>query len=122
MLKCSNSLFDDIAPGYDLANLVLSGGFVVYWDHKFRRALAQSGAGEAPGEPLILDLGCGTLRLARGLARAAPNSRLLGLDLSRAMLKRGLARLSPAARSGVRVAQAAPIRRVAIGHAPGAHP
>ncbi len=94
----SSALFDDIAPGYDLVNLVLSGGVVAYWDYKFRRALLLPGEKRAAPAPLVLDLGCGTLRLARGLLRVAPNLRLLGLDLSRPMLERGLARL-PAALS-----------------------
>ncbi len=95
MLKCSN-LFDNIAPRYDLLNLVLSGGFVVYWDARFKRVLAQACA-QTPA-PVILDLGCGTLRLARGLPRHVPNARLFGLDPSGGMLADGLSRLNPATR------------------------
>ena len=86
-------LFDSIAPRYDLVNLVLSGGVVLYWDYKFKRALAKSNALHGTA----LDLGCGTLPLRRGLARLAPKLRMLGLDLSWPMLKTGLARLPPAA-------------------------
>lgn len=92
-----NSLFDDIAPGYDLANLVLSGGVVAYWDYKFRRALLLSVKEKPSAAPLVLDLGCGTLRLARGLLRSKSNLRLLALDLSRPMLTTGLARRLPSA-------------------------
>ena len=89
------NLFDNIAPRYDLINLVLSGGVVVYWDARFKRAVAQVCA-QTPA-PVILDLGCGTLRLARGLPRHVHGLRLFGLDLSQAMLARGFSRLNPAA-------------------------
>ena len=98
-LKQPSNLFDNIAPRYDLVNLVLSGGVVVYWDARFKGALARACA-QTPA-PAILDLGCGTLRLARGLARHAPDARLFGLDPSRAMLDHGLSRLSPDARQRI---------------------
>ena len=88
-------MFDNIAPRYDLINLVLSGGVVVYWDARFKRAVAQACA-QTPA-PVILDLGCGTLRLARGLPRHVHGLRLFGLDLSQAVLARGFSRLNPAA-------------------------
>ena len=91
-----SNLFNNIAPRYDLINLVLSGGVVVYWDSRFKRAAARACA-QMPA-PVVLDLGCGTLRLARGLTRHVPGVRLFGLDLSRGMLDCGLSRLSPAAR------------------------
>lgn len=105
-----SGLFDNIAPRYDLVNLVISGGFVVYWDYRLRRALLNTGGKAAskagPGPGAALDLGCGTLRLARGLMRrglmaCAPQARLVGLDLSPAMLAAGRSRLTPATRQRI---------------------
>ena len=77
----------------------------MYWDYRLRRALLNTGGKAAskagPGPGAALDLGCGTLRLARGLMRrglmaCAPQARLVGLDLSPAMLAAGRSRLTPA--------------------------
>ncbi len=89
--KLSPELFSNIAPGYDLVNLVLSGGFVLLWDRALRRAVCRAWAQDRPG--VIADLGCGTLRFAGGLLRQAPGLRVLGVDPSLTMLEHGLARL-----------------------------
>ena len=85
-------LFDHLAPRYDLINLIISGGFVMYWDHKLKQALTQGAGGQLRGAGL--DLACGTLRFMRGLTRLAPQARLLGVDLSRPMLRAGLKRFA----------------------------
>ncbi len=114
-----SGLFDSIAPRYDLVNLVISGGFVAYWDYRLRRALFKAGAKavgkDGPGPGAVLDLGCGTLRLvrgfmARGFMRCGPMARisqawLVGLDLSPTMLAVGLSRLTPAARQRILTVQ-----------------
>ena len=90
-LFSSPELFNNIAPRYDLLNLVLSGGFVLLWDRALRRAVYQTGIQDRPA--VFLDLGCGTLRFMRGLLRQMPGLRAVGLDPSRTMLEHGLARL-----------------------------
>jgi demethylmenaquinone methyltransferase / 2-methoxy-6-polyprenyl-1,4-benzoquinol methylase len=81
-------MFDAIVPRYDLVNDVLSAGF----DRRWRRAAVRE-LHAVPGLP-VLDLGCGTGRLA-DLA-SADGRRMVGLDVSGPMLRvarnRGLAR------------------------------
>ena len=86
-------MFDNIAPRYELLNLLLSGGLVVYWDYKFRKELLKN---FAPGQRgIALEIGCGAMPLRRALARSAPDLRVLGVDLSRGMLQTGRAKLPP---------------------------
>jgi demethylmenaquinone methyltransferase/2-methoxy-6-polyprenyl-1,4-benzoquinol methylase len=72
------SMFDAIAPRYDLVNRVMTFRMDVGWR---RRTIASLGL--APGS-VVLDLACGTGDLCRGLAEAglAP----VGMDLSFGML------------------------------------
>jgi demethylmenaquinone methyltransferase/2-methoxy-6-polyprenyl-1,4-benzoquinol methylase len=72
------SMFDAIAPRYDLVNRVMTFRMDVGWRRRTIQAL-----GLAPGST-VLDLACGTGDLCRGLADAglAP----VGMDLSFGML------------------------------------
>lgn len=72
------SLFDTIAPRYDLVNRIMTFGLDVRWR---RAALARLGA---PAGSTILDLACGTGDFCREAARVG--LRPIGIDLSMGML------------------------------------
>jgi demethylmenaquinone methyltransferase/2-methoxy-6-polyprenyl-1,4-benzoquinol methylase len=73
------SMFDRIAPVYDVMNRVMTAGL----DRRWRRETAA--AVVRPGD-LVVDLCCGTGDLA--IADAAAGGRVTGLDFSGAMLER----------------------------------
>ena len=77
------SMFDAIAPRYDLLNHVLSMNL----DHGWRRKAACAALAGAT-RARILDLCCGTGDLAIELARQAPEATILGGDFSLPMLGR----------------------------------
>jgi demethylmenaquinone methyltransferase/2-methoxy-6-polyprenyl-1,4-benzoquinol methylase len=79
------SMFDRIAPRYDLINTILSGGIDGRWR---RRAAAATRL--KPGQS-ALDVACGSGRLTAELARRAAGGRVVGLDFSRGMLARAQA-------------------------------
>ena len=81
------SMFDRIAPRYDLLNRVLSAGIDVRW----RRAAASALGGL--GEARLLDLCTGTGDLLIEALGRDERRRGLGLDLSEQMLRRGLPKL-----------------------------
>jgi demethylmenaquinone methyltransferase/2-methoxy-6-polyprenyl-1,4-benzoquinol methylase len=72
------SLFDTIAPRYDLVNRLMTFGLDVRWR---RRALAALGL---PGGSTVLDLACGTGDLCREAIRHGLSP--IGVDLSMGML------------------------------------
>ncbi len=77
-------MFAEIAPRYDLANRMLSGGIDVLW----RRATVRRAPPPAAGA--ILDVCCGTGDLALAYAaKAGPNVRIVASDFCRPMLDRG---------------------------------
>ncbi len=76
------SLFDAVAPSYDLANRLLSFGLDRGWRSRLVEA---SGAGPAAQ---VLDVGCGTGDLLMEFARRVPGLRGEGLDFSEGMLAR----------------------------------
>ena len=80
-------MFDDIVERYDVLNTVLSLGL----DRLWRRAAVREMDGV--GRP-VLDLGCGTGDLVRGVGVA----RCVGLDVSEAMLRRARTRVGSQAR------------------------
>ena len=74
-------IFDDIAPGYDMANRLMSMGRDRRWREivAARCELAEGGR--------ALDLCCGTGELGRALAGRSRGGRVVGLDSSREMLE-----------------------------------
>lgn len=72
------SMFDSIAPRYDLVNRVMTFGLDVRWR---RRTAADLGLG---GGSVVADLACGTGDLCRELERRGIVA--IGLDLSMGML------------------------------------
>jgi len=82
------SMFDRIAPRYDLLNRLLSGGTDVRWR---RRAVDFL---EIPPPARVLDLCTGTADLLIEALRRDPRNSGVGVDLSLGMLERGAAKLS----------------------------
>ena len=72
------SMFDAIAPRYDLVNRLMTFRMDVGWRKKTIASL------QLPAGSVVLDLACGTGDLCRGLAGAG--LRPVGLDLSYGML------------------------------------
>jgi len=85
--RAVRSMFDRIAPRYDLLNRVLSAGTDVRWR---RRAVDLL---EAPPGARVLDLCTGTADLLIEALVRNPGARGTGLDLSLPMLARGMAKL-----------------------------
>ena len=79
------SMFDAIAPRYDLLNGVLSGGLDRYWRRRAIRSLGFTGA------ETMLDVCTGTGDVAIAAARVRRGARrVLGVDFAGAMLTRAL--------------------------------
>lgn len=74
-------MFDRIARRYDLLNTVLSAGS----DERWRRRTAEAVVG-APGDA-VLDIACGSGKLALAVRRQAPAGLVIGLDFSSGMLE-----------------------------------
>ena len=72
------SLFDTIAPRYDMVNRIMSFGLDVRWRKASMKKL------EAPAGSVIIDLACGTGDLCNDLRRA--DLQPLGIDFSAGML------------------------------------
>ena len=72
------SLFDSIAPRYDLVNFLMTFGLDAPWRRRTIEILQLS-----PGS-VVLDIGCGTGDLARSLRRKGQQP--VGIDLSLGML------------------------------------
>jgi len=72
------SLFDTIAPRYDLVNRIMSFGLDVRWRRKALKGL------NAHGGDVVIDLACGTGDFCREIARNGMVP--LGFDLSMGML------------------------------------
>ncbi len=88
------SMFDRIAPRYDLLNRVLSAGSDVRWRRRCADALA------LPDGAMLLDLCTGTADLLIECLARGERSRGLGVDLSSGMLRRGDAKLRAAGLQG----------------------
>ena len=79
-------MFDRVAPRYDLANHLLSGGIDFLWRARAVRTV------EAWGAKRILDLATGSGDLALALQRRLPEAEVTGADFSTEMLKRAHAK------------------------------
>jgi demethylmenaquinone methyltransferase/2-methoxy-6-polyprenyl-1,4-benzoquinol methylase len=79
-----SSMFDSIAPRYDLLNRTLSAGLDQQWR---KRAIAELELG-ATGN--VLDLCTGTADLAVAAIARHPAATVVGVDFSAAMLRHGL--------------------------------
>ena len=79
------SMFDRIAPRYDLLNTILSGGIDARW-----RRQAAAATRLVPGQS-ALDVACGSGRLTAELSRRVDGGRVVGLDFSPGMLARARA-------------------------------
>lgn len=73
-------MFDRVAPRYDLANHLLSGGIDFWWRHRAVRIVQ----GWRPAR--ILDLATGSGDLALAIERKLPNTEVTGADFSSEML------------------------------------
>ncbi|HLX26113.1 MAG TPA: bifunctional demethylmenaquinone methyltransferase/2-methoxy-6-polyprenyl-1,4-benzoquinol methylase UbiE [Candidatus Cybelea sp.] len=83
-------MFARIAPRYDLANRVLTGGLDERWRRRAIRLL------EAPHGGRILDCCCGTGDLVFGLLRSDPTLDVVGIDFCEPMLQRAQRRAKQA--------------------------
>jgi demethylmenaquinone methyltransferase / 2-methoxy-6-polyprenyl-1,4-benzoquinol methylase len=83
-----SSMFDSIAPRYDLLNHVLSVGLDRRWRNQAIDALRI-----APGSR-VLDLCTGTADLALAATARIPGARVVGVDFSSQMLRRGLPKVA----------------------------
>jgi demethylmenaquinone methyltransferase/2-methoxy-6-polyprenyl-1,4-benzoquinol methylase len=88
------SMFDRIAPRYDLLNRLLSAGTDVRWRRRAVDAL------DMHGPATVLDLCSGTADLLLEWLGRGQEHRGIGVDLSTEMLKRGLAKLRGANATG----------------------
>ena len=75
------TMFDRIAPAYDLLNHLLSFGI----DRRWRRRVVKLVREDRPAR--ILDLATGTGDMALALARGVPGAQVTGADLSTQMLE-----------------------------------
>ena len=81
--SAARTMFDRIAPTYDLHNRLMSAGL----DRRWRARAVAEVAGAPPGP--VLDLCAGTMDLTAMLARARPDDRVVALDFAPAMLEAG---------------------------------
>jgi demethylmenaquinone methyltransferase/2-methoxy-6-polyprenyl-1,4-benzoquinol methylase len=82
-------MFGRITPCYDLLNRVLSLGSDIYWRRRLVGSVSMGPRGR------LLDLAAGTLDVSRAVTRTHPASRVVSIDLSRAMLARGKTKVDP---------------------------
>ncbi len=78
-------MFDSIAPSYDFMNRAMTMGIDKLWRRSAVRTLARL----EPRPRTVVDIATGTGDLAISLARALPEARITGVDLSEGMLAVG---------------------------------
>ncbi|MFN3940835.1 MAG: bifunctional demethylmenaquinone methyltransferase/2-methoxy-6-polyprenyl-1,4-benzoquinol methylase UbiE [Chitinophagales bacterium] len=83
------TMFDNIAPRYDLLNRMLSFGVDIYWRKKAIRALRKS------HPQTILDVACGTGDFSLAALQVQP-AKIIGLDISQEMLNVGKKKIEKA--------------------------
>ena len=86
-----SSMFDSIAPRYDLLNRTLSAGLDQRWRRRAISELRLAPSGR------VLDLCTGTADLALAAVARHPGASVVGVDFSAAMLAHGLKKVSGAA-------------------------
>jgi demethylmenaquinone methyltransferase / 2-methoxy-6-polyprenyl-1,4-benzoquinol methylase len=86
-------MFASIAPRYDLANRVLTGGFDERWRRRAIELLSVPRGGQ------VLDCCCGTGDFVFGLLRRDPALEVTGIDFCRPMLERAHGRARRASRT-----------------------
>lgn len=79
-------MFDGIAPRYDAANHLLSGGIDFYWRWRAARTVAKWNARR------VLDLATGSGDLALAIQQRIPKAEVTGADFSSEMLARAHAK------------------------------
>jgi demethylmenaquinone methyltransferase/2-methoxy-6-polyprenyl-1,4-benzoquinol methylase len=89
-------MFARIAPRYDLANRMMTGGLDERWRRRAIKLLAPQSSAQ------ILDLCCGTGDLVFGLLRSDSTLDITGIDFCRPMLDRAEARAPRATRGNAR--------------------
>lgn len=77
------TMFDNVAPKYDLLNRVLSGGIDIYWRKKALKML------KGRRSDLILDVATGTGDLAIEANKILNPEKIIGVDISQGMLDAG---------------------------------
>lgn len=99
------AMFSDIAPGYDLANRIMSVGTDVRWRRKAVAELliAREGLDVETGRGgEILDLCAGTLDSSLEIHRRYPEASVIGGDFSAGMLAAGVRRIAALGDAGAR--------------------
>lgn len=89
------SMFSDIAPGYDRANRIMSMGTDIRWRKKAVRLLLD----QRPEH--ILDLCAGTLDSTKFIAKQAPQAKIVASDFSAGMVQAGEKTLTAAERAQI---------------------
>jgi demethylmenaquinone methyltransferase/2-methoxy-6-polyprenyl-1,4-benzoquinol methylase len=102
------SMFDRIAPRYDLLNRVLSAGVDVQWRRRAVRALG------VPQGSRVLDLCTGTADLLLEALSQDPRGKGVGADLSQGMLRLGAEKIQRRALSGRAALAASDAERLAF--------
>lgn len=80
-------MFNNIARGYDVMNLLMTAGL----DRRWRAATIRQAAQMKPER--ILDIATGTGDLAIAMAKAAPTAHVTGVDLAEKMVEVGVAKV-----------------------------
>ena len=88
-------MFDSIAPEYDALNHILSLNIDKIWRRRAVRRLVSK-----QSRAQILDVACGTGDFSIAVAKYAPNSTIVGVDLSDGMLEGGRQKVEAAGLSG----------------------